>query len=281
MELGGSSRFRCRHDGYELARAQCLVTHGNLFVPGHAPASVESVWLRPSSAASATYRRRIWSLVVHLVGRFRVVHLYHGREMMTSTQRWPEHQTFWTARFRGLPHAMCLCYRPEPPIWEWGASDGGSCARDQPAQAGLIDQHAWRAGLTALIDVTHHLVAVTADPGEADQAQGCVSRRAHRDYPRRARRPRSPALLECHRSSQPLEPARDNDNLLATEGLGDVLPGVAVLAHALDEVEVSLTVDVPLAEEHFTIAAQCQPRVVERPSGYSPRSRSMANHGLA
>ena len=47
-----------------------------------------------------------------------------------------------------------------------------------------------------------------------------------------------------------LEGARGGDGFLSAEVFDDALLGAAVLAHGLDEVEVGVTVDALLADEH-------------------------------
>ena len=59
-----------------------------------------------------------------------------------------------------------------------------------------------------------------------------------------------------HRAGQAIELTRGDDGLLAAEVLDDALLGAAVLAHALDQVEVGVAVDALLADEHDGLAAE-------------------------
>ena len=56
-------------------------------------------------------------------------------------------------------------------------------------------------------------------------------------------------------AGEALEFTGGDDDLLAAEVLDDALLGAAVLAHALDEVQVGVAVDVLLADEHAELAA--------------------------
>src|SRR4051794_6301200 len=58
-----------------------------------------------------------------------------------------------------------------------------------------------------------------------------------------------------HGGGEALEGARGGDGVLASEVLDDALPGAPALAHGLDEVEVGVTVDALLADEHGRLAA--------------------------
>ena len=57
-------------------------------------------------------------------------------------------------------------------------------------------------------------------------------------------------------TGQALQLARGDHGLLAAQVLDDALLGAAVLAHALDEVEVAVAVDALLADEHAGLAAE-------------------------
>ena len=58
------------------------------------------------------------------------------------------------------------------------------------------------------------------------------------------------------RAGQTLEFTGGDDDFLAAEVLDDALLGAAVFAHALDEVEVGVTVDVLLADKHAAISSE-------------------------
>src|SRR6185437_10129768 len=57
------------------------------------------------------------------------------------------------------------------------------------------------------------------------------------------------------RGGEPVELAGGDDDLLAAEILDDALLGAAVLAYALDEVQVGVAVDALLADKHAELAA--------------------------
>jgi hypothetical protein len=57
-------------------------------------------------------------------------------------------------------------------------------------------------------------------------------------------------------TGQALQLAGGDHGLLAAQVLDDALLGAAVLAHALDEVEVAVAVDALLADEHGGLAAE-------------------------
>ena len=94
---------------------------------------------------------------------------------------------------------------------------------------------------------------------QAPEQQGCSDARAReliRVAGRELGQDHGALGVAGDRTGQALELARGDDGLLAAEILDDALLGAAVLAHALDEIQVGVAVDVLLADEHAGLAAE-------------------------
>jgi hypothetical protein len=61
--------------------------------------------------------------------------------------------------------------------------------------------------------------------------------------------------VAADRGGQAFELTGGNDGVLPAEVLDDALLGASILAHALDEVQVGVTVDMLFADEHAELAA--------------------------
>ena len=81
--------------------------------------------------------------------------------------------------------------------------------------------------------------------------------------------------VTADRHGEAFELARGNDGFLAAEIFDDALLGAAILADALDEIEVGVTSDVLFADEHARLAArrirECQSQSPLRPHYLAPQ----------